>query len=342
MNEPAPASTLIELISASWMSQAICAAAELNIADHLANGAKHVTELAVLTHSRPASLRRLMRALASLDLCVDGHDDSFDLTATGALLRTDAVPSLRSWAIWWGRYRWPLPGELRDCVQAQRGEGPSATDRAGRARRDDDAAASAVFNQAMVELTRLAAVAVTRVRDFSTVGRLVDVGGGFGEMLVVLLAAYPRMQGVLFDLPSVIDGAAAHLDRAGVAERCELVRGSFFDSVPGGGDVYLLKSILHSWNDEQSRTILRNCRRAMTRGAKLVLVERVMPVRMSPCPSARSAARSDLHMLVGSGGVERTRAEFEALLGDAGFGAAEFIAAGLDHWVIEAAAMEIA
>jgi len=337
MNADAAAHTLIEMISASWMSQAICTAAELCIADRLAKGAMAVDDLARFTESHPASLHRLMRALSSLGLCAERDDGSFELTTTGALLRSDAVPSLRAWAVWWGRYRWPLPGELRDCVRTGRGERQHAADRGGRAYRDNDPSTAAVFNQAMVELTRLAAVDVIRVRDFSSVGRLVDVGGGFGEMLAMLLAANPRMQGTLFDLPSVIAGARTHLATAGIADRCDFVEGSFLESVPSGADVYLLKSILHSWDDEHSRIILKNCHHAMRRDSRLILVERVMPTRMRGYPTERSAARSDLQMLLGSGGSERTQAEFEILLADSGFHAAEFIEAGPEHYVIEAA-----
>jgi hypothetical protein len=336
VNAPAAAASVIEMISASWMSQAICTAAELGIADELAHGAQHVDELARRTQTHPASLRRLLRALASLGLCVEGDRGTFELTATGAVLRTDAACSLHAWAIWWGRYRWPLQGELGECVRTGRGTRQRAADAGGRAYSDDDAAAAAVFNVAMVELTRLAAIAVMRVRDFSSVGRVIDVGGGFGEMLAALLVAYPQMRGTLFDLPSAIAGAADHLTRAGVAHRCELVAGSFLESVPGGADVYLLKSVLHSWDDDHCRIILRNCRRAMAGGASLMLVERVMPARMCGDIAERSAARSDLHMMQGSGGLERTQAEFTALLADSGFGAPQFAPAGLDHWVIEA------
>jgi hypothetical protein len=324
------------MISASWMSQAICAAAELGIADEMANGPMHVDDLAQRTQTHPASLRRLMRALASLDLCVEGDNGTFELTPTGALLRADATCSLHAWAIWWGRHRWPLRGELSDCIRTGRGARQRAADAGGRAYRDDDVAAAAVFNQAMVELTRLAATAVMRVRDFSAVGRVIDIGGGFGEMLAVLLAAYPRMRGTLFDLPSAIAGAAEHLSRAGVAHRCDLVAGSFLESAPAGAGVYLLKSVLHSWDDEHCRVILRNCRRAMAAGSSLMLVERVMPARMRGDFGERSAARSDLHMMQGSGGLERTQAEFAALLAESGFEATQFTPTGLEHWVIEA------
>lgn len=335
MNTTAAAS-LIEMISASWMSQAICTAAELGIADELANSAICVDDLAHRTQTHPASLRRLMRALASLGLCVELDKGAFELTAAGALLRTDATCSLNAWAIWWGRYRWPLRGELGDCVRTGRGARQRAVGEGGRAYRDDDAAAGAVFNRAMVELTRLAATAVMRVRDFTAVERVVDVGGGYGEMLAVLLAAYPRMQGTLFDLPPAIAGAEEHLSRAGVAHRCEFVAGSFLESVPGDADVYLLKSVLHSWDDEHCRVILRNCRRAMAGGSILMLVERLMPARMCGTIGERSAARSDLHMMQRSGGLERTRAQFAALLSESGFETTQFTPTGLEHWVIEA------
>jgi len=336
VNAPAAAAAVGEMISASWMSQAICTAAELGIADELAHGATHVDELARRTQSHAPSLRRLLRALASLGLCIEGDNGTFELTATGSVLRTDVACSLHAWAIWWGRYRWPLQGELGECIRTGRGGRQRAAGAGGRAHTDDDAGAAAVFNEAMVELTRLAAIAVMRVRDFSAVSRVIDIGGGFGEMLAALLAAYPRMQGTLFDLPAAIAGAAEHLSRAGVAQRCELVAGSFLESVPGGADVYLLKSVLHSWDDEHCRIILRNCQRAMAVGASLMLVERVMPARMCGDIGERSAARSDLHMLQGSGGLERTQAEFVALLADSGFEATQFMPTGRDHWVIEA------
>ncbi len=337
VNANVVASTLIEMISASWMSQAVCAAAELGIADQLASGAKDVDDLARRAQSHPGSLRRLMRSLASLGLCAECDDGLFELTPTGELLRTDAAQTLHAWAIWWGRHRWPLPGELTECIRTGRGPRQRTADSGGRAYVDEDASGAEVFNQAMVELTRLTAAEVMRVRDFSAVARLVDVGGGLGEMLAALLAVHPQMQGTLFDLAPAIAGAAGHLTRAGVAERCELVAGSFFESVPGGADVYLLKSVLHSWSDEHCRAILRNCRRAMTSDASLVLVERIMPARMRSGSAERSAARSDLHMLLGSGGLERTQAEFAELLADSGFGDVAFVPTNLDHWVIEAA-----
>ncbi len=333
MNATEASSTLIEMISASWMSQVVCVAAELQIADLLAGGSKSAEDLARDTQCRPEPLRRLMRALASLGVCAEGGDGSFALTETGALLRTDATPSLRAWAIWWGRYRWPMWGELHERIRT----GPRERQLTG-GRDGDDQAAATVFNLAMVGLTRLAAAQVLRVYDFAAVGRLVDVGGGHGELLAVLLAAQPRLQGTLFDLPSAIAGAGAHLASAGVAERCELIAGSFFESVPGGGDVYLLKSILHSWSDERSRVILDNCRTAMPTGARLLLVERVMPERMSGVADERSVARSDLHMLVGSGGRERTQTDFRTLLAASRFEATRFIPAGPDFWVIEAVA----
>ncbi|MDP8931832.1 MAG: methyltransferase, partial [Actinomycetota bacterium] len=195
---------------------------------------------------------------------------------------------------------------------------------------------AAVFNAAMVELTRLSARSVVEAYDFDGLTRIVDVGGGYGELLAVILAAHPGAQGVLFDLSHAIEMAAPHLQQAGVAERCELVTGSFFDSVPSGGDAYVLKSVIHDWDDERSRVILDNCRRAMGSGARLLLVERIVPDRLEPSSTHQAVARSDLTMLVALGGKERTEAEFDALLNSAGFQLTWVVPAAIGFSVIEA------
>ena len=181
----------------------------------------------------------------------------------GALLRADAPDSLRAWAIHCGKYLWPAWGRLAESVRTGTSDRKraSGTDDFGHLEHDPDAAA--VFNRAMVEITRLIAQEVTRVVDFSRMVRVVDVGGGYGELLAAILGANPRLHGVLFDLPHAVDAASAPLAQAGVAARCELVAGSFFDSVPAGADAYLLKSVLHNWDDERCALILRNCRHAM-------------------------------------------------------------------------------
>jgi ubiquinone/menaquinone biosynthesis C-methylase UbiE len=185
-----------------------------------------------------------------------------------------------------------------------------------------------VFNQAMVELTRLITPAVVQAYDFTGLKRIIDVGGGHGELLVAILTAHPEACGVLFDAPHVIKQARQHLARAALTHRCECVAGDFFESVPGGGDAYVLKSILHNWNDAQSTRILANCRRAMPAGATLLLVEAIMPERLGVSAADQAYARLDLLRLITQAAQERTAAEYRALLASAGFHLARIIPVG--------------
>ena len=329
------AANLFGIVSSSWTSQAICVAAELRIADMLADGPKDPDELARATGCDQASFRRLMRALASLDFCIEGNDGSFELRPMGSLLRADVPDSLRSWTIWWGHHLWKAWGNLLHSVKTGENNRSSLTGATDLGYLGCDAEAQVVFNQAMVEITRFVAREIVRAYDFSGMDRIVDVGGGYGELLAALLEAYPQMHGTLFDLPHTIKGAGEQLEKAGLIERCELVAGSFFESVPGGGDAYLLKSILHNWNDERSGVILHHCRRAMSKHAKLLVVERTMPARMEPSPDHRALAWSDLNMLVLLEGRERTEAEFRALFASSGFRAARILPVALEFSVIE-------
>ena len=327
---------LLEMIGASWMTQAISVAAELRLADLMVNGPQTIVALAAASQCDRTALQRLLRALASLDLCNEHEDGTFALTPAGSLLRADAPQSLRSWAIWCGQYHWPVWGSLLGSVQSGVGAREAATGRQGYAHLDNDPQGAAVFNQAMVEITRLVAARLTRVVDFSEARHAVDIGGGYGVLLAAILSAHRHLHGTLVDLPHAVAGAAALLAEAGVAARCEIVTGSFFDSVPASADVYLLKSILHNWDDEKCALILANCRRAMAPRAKLVLIERIMPARMRASAADRALARSDLNMLVGLAGRERTVAEFNTLLGNAELTVVKIQAVTLDYSIIEA------
>lgn len=200
----------------------------------------------------------------------------------------------------------------------------------------DEAEAASVFNPAMVELTRLIADSAARAHDFSSAKRVADVGGGYGELLVAILAAHPHLHGVLFELPHAIGGARSRIADAGLASRCELVTGSFFEGVPKWCDVYLLKSVLHNWNDERCGVLLSHCRRAMNEEARLLIVERLMPERITGSSSEQTIFCGDLNMLVGLGGRERTQAEFAALLAFSGLAACRCVPIALDFNVIEA------
>ena len=326
---------VLEMIGSSWMSQTVCVAAELGIADLLAGGAKNIEGIAKATSCQPASLHRLMRALASLGLCAERDDGYFAPTPMGSLLRSGPESSVRSWSIWSGRYQWQEWGNLLYSVRTGKSARRLLAGGEGYEHLESDPEAASIFNRAMTELTQLAVAEVVRVYDFSAVRQLIDVGGGYGELLAAILSVYPTMRGVLFDLPHAIEGATARFADAGLTKRCESVEGNFFEAVPDGGDVYLLKTVLHNWNDEQCTVILRNCRRAMSNNSKLVLVERIMPARMTGADAERAFARADLNMLVGIGGRERTEAEFTALLSSSGFKATRFLSTVLDFGVIE-------
>jgi hypothetical protein len=332
---PEAARRLFELINASWTTQAVHAAVELDLPDLLAAGPQRAESLARASACDPDALARLLRALAALDLCRE-RDGAYELTPTGALLRSDAPVSLRAWAIQAGRHLWPAWGRLAESVRTGASERKRTTGSDTFDDFDRERETAAVFNRAMAEITRLIAHEVARAVDFSRVARVVDVGGGYGELLATVLAVHPPLQGVLFDLPHAIDGAGAFLAAAGVAGRCELVAGSFFESVPGGADAYLLKSVLHDWEDERCARILQNCRRAAHARSRLVLVERVMAERVMPGPRDRAIARADLNMLVARAGRERSESGYRELLAGAGFRIERIRPVPLEFSVIEA------
>lgn len=329
------AAKLLDLIDGKWTTQAVGAAAELGIADLLAAGPLGLDALAYATGCEPTALRRLLRALETLGVCRKRDDGDYELGTLGTLLKSEGTPSLRSWALWSARYHWAPWGQLAQCVRSGESARGKVAGGHGYAPADADPAAPSIFNQAMVDLTRLIAEPVARACDFSAASRVVDVGGGHGELLFAILAAHPHIEGVLFDLPHAIQDARSRIAAKGLAARCVALAGSFFESVPGGCDAYVLKSVLHNWDDGHCALILEQCRRAMPAGARVLLVERVMPRSVTGAASDRLLARSDLNMLVGLGGRERTQEEFRGLLEASGFEARGCVPIGFGFSVIE-------
>lgn len=326
---------LLDMIGASWMSQAICVAAELRIPDLLAERPQSAEELATVTQCCREPLYRLLRALTSIGICEEQEDKSFALTPMGDLLRGNAAFSVRSWAIWWGKHLWPVWHKLHSSVKTGKSVRELTTGLTGYAHLEADSEIASIFNHAMVELTRIVAREALRVYDFSWAERLVDVGGGYGELLIAILEAYPAKKGVLFDRSHVIGCAKARLANDSVALQCEFVEGNFFETVPSGGDLYLLKSILHNWEDERAAVILGNCRRAMPKHARIILIERVLPERMQGSVREQALARTDLNMLIGLGGRERTEAEITTLLAKSGLEATMFLPLLPEHALVE-------
>lgn len=325
----------MRLLNGGWAAQVISVAAELRIADLLAGGAERPEELARATGCHEPSLRRLLRALASLGLCEEREEDSFHPTALGALLEDDAPLSLRGLALY-GGYKRRVWERLVYSVQTGECASPLVHGAAVFEHLERDGATAGLFDRAMTETTRVIARAVVAAYDFSDFERVVDVGGGNGELLAAILRASSATRGVLLERPRALDGARRLLERAGVAERCELVAGDFFESVPGGADCYLLKRVLHDWDDDRAAAILRRCRQAMSADGRLLVVEQVMPVRIAACAAHQEVTRLDLHMLLMLGGRERTESEYRRLLESAGFGVRRLIQAALNVSVVEA------
>jgi orsellinic acid C2-O-methyltransferase len=324
MPEPEPsdpladATRLLTIVNSSWMSQAARVAAELGLADLLAGGPRSVADLAAATGTHQPSLHRLLRALVTIDVCREQDDGTFALTPMGRLLGSDVEGSVRSWTLYWGRYLWDEWAQLLHSVTTGRSGREIVSGSPNFESLSDDPERAAVFNAAMADMTRLSTRGIVAGYDFSPFSRITDVGGGYGELLAAVLAANPAASGVLFDLPHAIAKAHAHLEKAGVAGRCELVAGSFFEEIPAGADAYLLKSVLHDWDDERSHAILSTCRSAMTASSRLLVIERLIPERMQPLETHRGLARSDLNMLVAHAAQERTEAQFRELLAGAG------------------------
>ncbi len=309
---------LLDMIGASWMSQVICVACELQLPDLLDEKPQTVSALATAARCAESSLQRLLHGLVSLGLCTEQADGRYQLTARGALLRRDAPGGVRAWAVWWGRYLWPVWQDLRLSIESGSSVRELATGRTGYAHIEADAEAAAVFNRSMVELTGLVAGAYARHCDCGDARRIIDIGGGYGALLTAVLESQPQACGVLYDLPHAIDQTRSRLAGSAMAARCEFIAGNFFESVPEGGDLYLLKSILHNWNDGRAAAILHGIRRSMHAQARLAIIERVMPEQISETATAQAVARSDLNMMVGLGGRERTVQEYRTLTAAAG------------------------
>jgi orsellinic acid C2-O-methyltransferase len=330
------ADELIGLVSGGVFVQALCAFAELGAPDLLSEAPMRVEELASALKCDRGSLGRLLCALEKHRFCTQTPDGSFHLTKLGSLLRSGAPGSLRDWVLWYGKNQWQLWSKLTHSIMTGRSARIAAEGIDGLDYLDRDPKRAQAFNNAMLQLSSAAARCIVETIEFGSSARVIDVGGGYGALLGCALETHPDLTGILFDRPHAVRGAKRHLAHMGVAARCEFIEGDFFKTVPSGADAYLLKSIVHDWDDERALKILRSCRRAMADGAKLLLIERVAGARHANPADERIIAASDLNMLVGPGGQERTWAEYRSLLESAGFALLSQRRAGLGYSVLEA------
>jgi len=333
----APDATLRRMINGLYLTQAIHVAAELAIADALASGPRAADDIAGDVGAHPESLYRLMRALASVGVLHEDESRRFSLTPIGACLRSDAKPSLLAWAKLFGRGEyWNAWGALLHSVRTGDNAFRAVHGMDAWEHRKSHAETASAFNRAMSDNTRWAAEAIASVYDFRRFKRIVDVGGGHGTLLACVLAGHASGRGVLFDLPEVVAGARAQLANtsfANIAHRCDILAGSFFDSVPDGGDAYSLKTVLHDWEDAEAHAILCSCRRAMRQDAVLLIIERLLA---GPNEGAEGKL-SDLNMLVVPGGRERTEEQYSTLLRDTGFRLTAVVRTATPYCILEAA-----
>ena len=320
--QPDARQSLIAHITGCWRTQALRAAVELDLPDQLAAGPVDTATLARACRCATEPLQRLLRALCTLDVCAERPDGRFELARGGMpLCRTppDGTPSLRAMALWWGGPLWPMWDGLGYSVRTGLSARARDTGRLHYGFLDGQADMAAVFHDAMRAMTALVADDVAALPTWGESRTLVDVGGGHGELAAAIAAAHPGLQVTVLDRDDAQAGAQALFARHGLAGRARFSPGDFFAAVPAGADHYLLKSILHNWDDAACRRILARCAAAAAPGARLLLIERVMPERLQPTPHDQALARTDVNMLAGLGGRERSLAEFAALLEPAGF-----------------------
>lgn len=338
---PDPQSALLDLLHANWGTQAIAVAARLELPDHIARARDALSQggggvgargadaayLTRVTHTHEDTLRRLLDALVTLGVLTrdagvpGGAPPTYALSPTGELLRGDHPRSLRSWALWWGAYQWPVWERLMHSVQTGEPARPLVVKARSWEHLSSDAQAAEVFNRAMSELTAIVAAALVERVSFADDTLICDVGGGRGTLLTAILAHAPRARGVVLDLAHVRAGAEAHLSDAGMQGRARFECADALISVPGGATTYVLKSVLHDFDDAQAARLLDRLGAALAASpttARLLVLERLLPDAPLDAPDHRSTARSDLHMLLAHGGRERSAGEMRALLAGAG------------------------
>ena len=308
-------SELQQMIGAYRVSQMLAVAGRLRLADHLAAGARQVDELARLTGTHEDSLYRMLRALACFDVFAEESGRTFRLTPKAEWLRSDIPHSLRVAAEAVGEeWQWQPWGDLLHTVKTGETAFDDIYGESTWTWFDRHPAAAARFNELMDAVTVAEAQAIAGAFDFSGARTIVDVAGGRGVLLAEILRQHPHARGILFNLPSVIDSARAALGTS-VADRMELVAGNFFQDVPPGGDIYILKNVIHDWDDKRSADILASCRRAMTSTPSILLIVEYV---VRPGPPACLAKMADVHMMVRTGGRNRTEEEWRELLTDSG------------------------
>jgi len=307
--------------------QLACAMAGLGLADLLADGPMTVDELSAAAKARPDLLRRLVRGLADIGLVTLEDDDRVSATEMGALLRSGTAGSMRELALYRGGPSYTSWGKLEHTVRTGEPAFEAALGAPFFSYMRDHPEAGAAFDGGMTRLSLDIIDEALARYDFSVARRILDVGGGRGHFAAAVLEAHSQLEGAVLDLPERIGAADAYLRGRGLGERCAAIGGNFFDSVPVGYDVHILKWILHDWNDASCRQLLAQCRAALPADGRLLVVELLLPDGAAADGRLRPAIQTDLFMLVNfADSRERSLDEYERLLGDCGFALEQAIA----------------
>jgi ubiquinone/menaquinone biosynthesis C-methylase UbiE len=328
-----PEAFLTQLAFGALMTQALYVAAKLGLADLLAAGPKSVSEMAAATDTHERALHRILRSLAGVGVFRESDPEVFELTPLAGPLRSDAPSSLRNGMIFMGEeWHWRVWGDLLYSVRT----GKPGWGRIHGGEVFDYFAVNPehaeIFNRAMTDMSMATAPAIVEAYDFSGIRTLADIAGGHGYLLAQVLKAHPGMKGILFDMQSVISGADAVLEREGVQGRVEKLSGDFFASVPAGADAYIMKHIIHDWDDQRARKILRNIREVLPPDGKVLIVEAVVPEGNEP----HYSKLLDLEMLSSPGGLERTAREYRELLAASGLRLTRIVPTTIPFSIVEA------
>jgi hypothetical protein len=333
MQHPPPQAEIFHIIGGYWLSRAIYLAARLKLADAVGDQPTSLSAIAHATGTRPENLRRLIRALAAHGFFQETGNENFCQTPLSETLRSDQPGSMRAFAeAELGHDHYASWRDAESCLR----EGGTAFERLYGMPiwryYAEHPETNVLFGEAMTNLTAIANVGVLSDYQFAPFRRAVDVGGGHGSFLCAILDHHPDVSAVLFDLPSVLVDAATAGFVTRHQARLELVSGDFFEAVPAGGDLYLLKFVLHDWDAERSGAILNNIRRVIDPSGRLVVVEIVLP----PMNVPHIGPLIDLNMMVMTGGAERTEVEYRDLLAKSGFRMERVVATRSPFSVIEA------
>lgn len=316
--QASPHSTLLGLITGYHLSCAVHVAAKIGLAELLAEGPQEPAALAAATAAHAPSLQRVLRLLVSAGVLAEDAEGRFSLTAVGELLRRQNPGSLHAAALLWGGRPQIAWNRLLRCVQTGKpafnrvfGTGPFQY----MSEHTEDAR---IFDEGMAALTEQTAMAVMALYAFPSASTIIDIGGGNGVFLATILADCPSLRGILFDLAHVVERAAPRLAALGLTDRCRVVAGDFFASVPHHADIYLVANVLTDWEDPHAIKILANCRTAMPDTAKVIVVEPIYPEHVDQSPFSRAATSTDVNVMVCAGGRTRSEAQFQALFQAAG------------------------